>query len=294
MRKVIILTDSTCDLDPEILKERDIMFIPLKVCFEDKAYLDRVEITTPKMYEMIDSTKNLPKTAAATTVEFIELFKKIIDENTDVVYTGIGSKLSSTYQNVLVAMEELGPEMASHIFPVDSGNLSTGIGLLVLKMCDMRDQGYEAKQIQEEATKIVPCIRAQFSVKDLTFLHKGGRCSGTVRFFGTMLRIRPILRVFNGQIILSETSFGKYEKSLRIQIDDITKNIENVDDEYLFITHSLADEEADFIYNNLPEVVKKKMKHIFITKAGCVISSHCGKHTIGILYIKKEPLKNDK
>lgn len=294
--KIVILSDSTCDLSLETIKDRKIEIVPLKVCFNTNTYLDGVEIDTVKMYELYNQSKILPKTAGVTCEEFMNLFKKLIGENNDVdvIYTGIGSKLSSTYQQALLAKQNLDENLSSHIYLVDSNNLSTGIGLLVLKMCDMRDMGYDALKIFQEANKIVPCIRAQFSVKDLTFLHKGGRCSGTTRFFGTMLRIHPILRVFNGQIILSEKSFGNYEKALKLQIEDISKNINNVDTDYLFITHSMADEEATFIYNNLPSSIKDNFKNIMITKAGCVISSHCGKHTIGILYIKKEPLLTDK
>ncbi|MCI5745579.1 MAG: DegV family protein [Erysipelotrichaceae bacterium] len=294
MNKIVILTDSTCDLSNELIEQRRIMIMPLKVCFDGVEYLDGVDLKTPKMYKIVEEKNVLPKTAAITIEEFIKKFTELVSEGYDVIYTGIGSKLSSSYQNCMVAISTLNEEIASHIYPVDSGNLSTGIGLLVLKMCDMRDANMTAKEIQEAANKIVPCIRAQFSVKELTFLHKGGRCSGTARFFGTLLRIHPILRVFDGKIILSEKIFGRYEKSLDFQIADIVNNVDHSEHDYLFITHSIADDEAKYIYDNIPEEVKKKFKNIYITNAGCVISSHCGKGTIGILYIKDAPLVDDK
>jgi len=294
MANVAILTDSTCDLSNEILKERNVLVVPLTVFFNEESYLDGVEITTPEMYKKVEELNILPKTAAVSIAEFMDILTKLVKEGYDVIYTGIGSKLSSSYQNCLVCMQNMDKEITSHIFPVDSGNLSTGIGLLVLKMCDMRDQGMKAEEIQKKAQKIVPCVRAQFSVKELTFLHKGGRCSGTARFFGTMLRIHPILRVFDGNILLSEKIFGRYEKALDYQIKDIVENLEHADHHYLFITHSCADEEASYIYGHLPQKVKDYFKQIYITNAGCVISSHCGKNTIGILYIKDSPLLNDK
>lgn len=294
MRAIKILADSTCDLSEEIIKERGIEIIPLKVCFNSEEYLDGVELTTAQMYEKVEELNQLPKTAAVTMAEITERLESLVNSGYDVIYTGIGSKLSSSYQNCLIALDSMDEEIASHVYLVDSGNLSTGIGLLILKMCDMADKGMSAKEIQEEAAKIVPCVRAQFSVKELTFLHKGGRCSGTARFFGTMLRIHPILRVFDGKIIFSEKCFGRYEKALDLQINDITNNIDNVDGDYLFITHSFADEEAKYVLEHLPEKVKNKFKHIYETKAGCVISSHCGKHTLGILYIKNSPLTSDK
>ena len=294
MRKVIILTDSTCDLSSELLAERDIRFLPLKVCFNEEMYRDILEINTTEMYNKVDQLGVLPKTAAATILEFEELFTKYVNEGYDVVYTGIGGGLSSTYQNAVICKQNLDDEMASHIFVIDSNNLSTGIGLTLLKMADMRDQGMSAQEIAQEAERITSCVRAQFSVKDLTFLHKGGRCSGTTKFFGTMLRIHPILRVFEGKIILSEKSFGRYEKALDLQIQDLVSNIENVDTDYLFITHTYAQEDAKYIYENIPQEIKNKFKKIYITDAGCVISAHCGKRTIGVLYIKKEPLTSDK
>ena len=294
MRNVIIVSDSTCDLSKEIIEKRNIYTIPLKVCFEEEVYLDQVNITSTELYKKVEEKGMLPKTAAATIDEFAEILTKLVKEGNDVIYTGIGSKLSSTYQNLLISLNEVGEDIASHVFPVDSLNLSTGTGLLVLKMCDMRDNGMSAKDIQEEANKLVNCVRAQFSVKELEFLHKGGRCSGTTKFFGTMLRIRPILRVFDGKIILSEKIFGRFEKSLNTQIQDLVNNIKNIDYDYLFITHSEGDEYADYILENIPAEVKSKFKNIYVTKAGCVISSHCGKGTIGILYIRKTPLTSDK
>ena len=93
---------------------------------------------------------------------------------------------------------------------------------------------------------------------------------------------------------MSEKIFGRYEKSLDFQIADIVNNVDHSEHDYLFITHSIADDEAKYIYDNIPEEVKKKFKNIYITNAGCVISSHCGKGTIGILYIKDAPLVDDK
>lgn len=294
MNKIVIITDSTADLSKELIEQRNIVVVPLKVSLNGKTYNDGVDMDSAKMYEIYEQTNSLPKTAAVGVLEFEELFQKYVNDETDVIYCGIGSKLSAALQSANIAKNDLDEQISKHIYLVDSGNLSTGIGLVVLKMCDMRDEGLSASEIVEKANAIVPCVRAQFSVKELTFLHKGGRCSGTARFFGTMLRIHPILRIFKGEIILSEKIFGKYEKALDNQILDIKNAINDVDDEYLFITHSLADEEAIYIYDNLPSVVKEKFKHIYITKAGCVISTHCGKHTIGILYIKKTPLLNAK
>ena len=162
-------------------------------------------------------------------------------------------------------------------------------------MADLRDQGLSAKEIVEQASKIVPCVRAQFAVKTLDYLHKGGRCSGTAKLFGTLLRIRPILRVFEGKINVSEKIFGiRFEKALDFQIQDVVNNLAHIDPEYLFITHVESDADANFVLEHLPEQVKKHFKNIYVTKAGCVVSAHCGQGTLGLLYIKDQPLVDDK
>ena len=295
MSKIIIISDSTCDLN-NLAKERNVEILPLKVCFNEEMYKDVLEITTPEMFKKVEETNIMPKTAAATIDEFVNLFnEKVGKEGNDVIFTGIGGCLSSTLQNAIIAKNELDDEVAKHVYVLDSGNLSTGIGLTVLKMCDLRDQGLSAAEIVAEAEKIVPCVRAQFAVKNLEYLHKGGRCSGTTKIIGTLLRIRPILRVFQGKINVAEKVFGiRFEKALDFQIQDVVNNLKHIDPSYLFITHSETDEDAKYVLEHLPAEVKKHFKNIYVTKSGCVISAHCGKGTLGLLYIKDQPLVDDK
>lgn len=295
MAKIIIISDSTCDLN-NLAKERNVEILPLKVCFNEEMYKDVVEITTPEMFKKVEETNVMPKTAAATIDEFVTLFtEKVGEERNDVIFTGIGGALSSTLQNAIIAKNELDEDVAKHVYILDSANLSTGIGLTILKMCDLRDKGLTAAEIVAEAEKIVPCVRAQFAVKNLEYLHKGGGCSGTTKIIGTLLRIRPILRVFQGKINVAEKVFGiRFEKALDFQIQDVLNNLKHIDPEYLFITHSETDADAQYILNNLPAEIKKHFKNIYVTKAGCVISAHCGQGTLGLLYIKDQPLVDDK
>lgn len=286
MKKIAIISDSTCDLPNSIIKERNIICVPLKVCFDGVEYKDGVEMTPTQLFQKYDETGKLPKSSAATINEFFDLFTEKLNEYEDIIYMGIGSKLSSSYQNAIVAKNNFSDELASRIHVLDSANLSTGIGLQILKACDFRDAGMDVNEIIDRLTKITPCVRAQFSVKELTFLHKGGRCSGTKKFFGTMLRIRPILRIIDGVIILADKVFGKYDKALDLQIDDLVSNIDEIDKDYLFITHTLGDHEDEYVLNNIPEKIKSLFKNVIVSDAGCVISTHCGKNTIGILYIK--------
>lgn len=286
--KIIICTDNTSDLTDELYQQYDIKTIGLLVCFDQETYEDKVDIQTERLYELVNEKNALPKTAAITPIRFMEFFQPYLDEGYDVIYTGIGSDISSTFQNAFIAKNSL--DNGDHLYLVDSHNLSSAIGLLLLKMAKWRDLGYSAEEIKQKAEEIVPCIRAQFSVKKLDFLHKGGRCSGTVKFFGTMTRVRPIIRVINGKLQLNDKAFGKYEKALDILVADLCTHIDEIDPDFVMITHSLGKEACAYIQKHIPEEVRKKISHLLETQAGCVISSHCGKETIGILYIQKTPV----
>ena len=287
MSKVIVITDSTCDLSPEILKQRNIEFLPLKVCFNATEYRDVLDINPAQLFEKVEQLNTLPKSAAATINEFIDVFEKHLeDKENEIIYMGIGSKLSSSYQNAFIAINSLDDDKASRVHLIDSANLSTGIGLQVLKICDLRDQGLSASEIADKMKNITPCVRAQFSVKDLTFLHKGGRCSGTVRLFGHLLHIHPVIKVIDGKLVVYRKPRGKYIKAIDEMLEIIQGDMPNVDLDHVFITHTGAKQEyLDYFYNELIKIVPQSC--VEITNAGSVITSHCGYGTIGVLYIKK-------
>jgi len=166
---------------------------------------------------------------------------------------------------------------------VDSQNLSTGIGLLLLKAAKFRDQGDDLETIVNKVEKIVPFVRTQFAINTLEYLHKGGRCSGTARIFGTWLKIKPIITVIEGQLYVAKKPRGKFTVALEVLLDYLRADKDRVDEDCLFITHSLATEDAQYLRAKIQEIVK--VKQIYETQASGVISTHCGPRTIGILYI---------
>lgn len=283
MNKVIIITDSTCDLMPDYIKEHNVVVLPLYVNFGDTSYRDGVDITTPKLYEMVEEKQELPKTAAISVGDFVDVFEKYLNEGFDVVYTGISSFMSSTYNNAILAA---GGELDKRIFVVDSKNLSTGIGLLVLKMVKMRDLGMSASEIALEANKIVPRIRSQFAIKKFDYLYKGGRCSTMSAIFGSVLSIKPIIEVRDGKMTVGKKPMGKMKRALDVMLEMIDKDKDNVDLDCIMITHSIADDSCEYLKNELSKRYDSKI--LMETHAGCVISSHCGEGTIGILYILNE------
>ena len=284
MRDVLIVTDSTADLSVELLEKYHIKSIPLYVLFGDDAYKDGIDIDTRALYDKVDELGELPKTQAVSPGDFIAFFKSYIDNNYDIVYIGIGSKISGTFQSAKIAQDELGHE---HIYLVDSKNLSSGIALLVLKAKDLRADGYTAKQIKKELDKLVPLVRSQFAIKTLDYLHKGGRASGTAKLIGGILGIKPIIQVRDGKLDVYKKPAGKMSRALDIMLDDFFDEYQkdNLDLDYVMITHSFAEKQAAY----MREKVKSKMKveNLIESHAGCVISAHCGAGTIGILYIVK-------
>lgn len=285
MSKLIITSDSTCDLSKDILEQYDIKIVPLYINVDGQEFKDGVDITTSEMYKLVEEKNTIPKTAATSVGDFIEFFKPFYEEGCEVIYTGISSTMSVTFNNAKTAASILN-EDGERIFVVDSGNLSTGIGLLLLKACKARDEGKSAKEVVELMENIVPKVRSQFVVETLDYLHKGGRCSGVVKFIGNILKLRIQIEVFEKSMRVAKKTIGAMKKALSLMVQDYVNNIDKMDDEFLFVTHSEADDSKNFIMNLL-EPFKEKIKNLFITKAGCVISSHCGRGCIGILYIAK-------
>ncbi len=279
--KVIIASDSTCDLSNELLKEYDVKIIPLHINFGEESYEDNVNINLEKLYKLVDEKNELPKTAATAPGEFYDFFKSFIDEGYDIFYTGIGSKLSITYQNASM----IANEFPGRIYCVDSANLSTGIGLLILKACKLRDKGLSAKEIAQEITNIVPRVKSQFVVNTLDYLYKGGRCSSSARFISSILSIKPMIVVRNGEMSVGKKFIGSLKKSVMGMVKLFLQDLEHLDPEFVFITHTFAGDRAKQIKEAIKDV---KIDHLYETIAGCVIGTHCGAGTIGILYILKD------
>lgn len=280
---VKIITDSTNDLMPDMLKKLDIEVIPLYVNFGEESFKDGVNITTPQLYEEVKKRNMLPKTAAVTIGDFMEVFQKYVDEGYEIVFTGISKAMSSTYSNAVVAAKEIAEDK---IFVVDSKNLSTGIGLLLLKACKDRDAGLSAKEIAQNMEKNTNLVLSQFAIEAMDYLYKGGRCSSLAMIFGTVLRIKPIIQVRDGKMSVQQKPVGKIKRALDRMLEQIIADKDRLDTDHILLTNSIAPESRDYLYEqlkaNFPDI------DLIETTAGCVISSHCGPGTIGILYMVKE------
>lgn len=284
--KVAILTDSTCDLGHELIEKYNIGVIPLHVNFDNESYEDGVQITLEQLYKKVEEKGVLPTTSAASHGEVKAFFKKYLDEGYDIVYTGISSAMSVTFQVMNLVARELAPE---RIYLVDSGNLSTGIGLLLLKAATFRDQGLSAKEIAEKLEDIVPRVKSQFVIDTLDYLHKGGRCSSVAYVFSKVLKVKPMIVVREKTLQVGAKFIGSITKAQKGMTNLFLKDFDNIDKEFVFITHTLSYDGAENI-RNLISGVSDQIENLYETVAGCVIGTHCGKNTIGILYIMKDEI----
>ncbi len=286
MAKVKLITDSTCDLSPALLKAHDIDVVPLIVTLGDNSYYDGVTLSTKQMYDKVEKHDVHPKTAAASPGAFMERFEKYLKQGYSIFYTGIGSKFSGTYQSAQTARNMVEVEGGrNNIFILDSHNLSSGSGLLMLKAAKYRDQGHDAETVHRKVRSHVPKVRSQFVIDTLEYLHRGGRIGGLKHMMGSMLRLKPIIKVRDGAMHVGKKARGNIKKGIDLMIDEALKHTDDIDSDCLMITHSLSPDMASYIHQRIED--EFSIKTIHETEAGCVISSHCGKGTIGILYILK-------
>lgn len=281
-----IITDSTCDLSKELIERYNIRVIPLHVSFpgDDTEYLDGVNINSEQVYNLAAKLNVLPKTGAVNVVEFIKVFEEELAKGNEIFYVGIGSGLSSSYNNACIAREQF-PD--SKIVVLDGQNLSTGTGLIVIKAARLAKEGKSLEEIKEICEKAVPLVSAKFCIDRLDYLYKGGRCSGMAMVAAHALKIHPVAKVINNKLVVYKKPRGKYENAVEVQIDEFMHDLDNIDKSCVFITHSgrMGGIEKQ-IYDKISPYLDKE--NLFITEAGCTISSHCGPKTIGILYILKK------
>ena len=282
---VKIIADSTCDLSQDLISKYDIDIIPLHIVLDDKEYEDGKTITPDEIYEWADANKTTPKTSAAGIEQVVEAIRPYVEKGDDVVVLTISASMSTTNNVMRLAAEEL--EAEDKVFVVDSANLSTGEGLLVLEACDMAAEGKSAAEIVARLEELKPLVRASFVVDTLTYLHRGGRCSGVAALAGGVLKLHPTIVVDGGAMKPTEKLRGKMGKVILDYAKSMEEDLKKAQNKRVFITHSGCDQEIlDNVQSYLSEL--GKFQEILITRAGGVISSHCGPGTLGVLFIAGE------
>lgn len=280
---VKIISDSTCDLSPELIAKYDIDILPLHILLGEDEYEDGKNITPEEIYSWSDENKTTPKTSAPALTDAIELFKQYIDEGREIVCFSISSSMSTSGNVMRIAAEEL--EAEDRITVIDSANLSTGIGLLVIEAAIMAQNNHTVEEIVSAIEALKPNVRASFVVDTLTYLYRGGRCNAVSAMAGGVLKLHPKIVVENGAMNASKKYRGKINSAIMTYVKDMEDALKAARPNRVFITHSGCDrtivEEVHSYLENLGV-----FSEILETRAGGVISSHCGPGTLGVLFIQ--------
>ena len=279
---VKIIADSTCDLSQELLTKYDISILPLHVLLGEEEYLDGRTITPDQIYSWSDAHKTTPKTSAPSLVEAMELMKPYVEEKREIVCFSISDEMSTSGNVMRLAAEEL--DAAQLVTVINSANLSTGIGLLVIEAAIMAGNGATGKEIAEKMEELKPLVRASFVVDTLTYLHRGGRCSGVAALAGSALKLHPKIIVENGRMTPQKKYRGKIDRVILDYVHDLEQDLKSAKKERVFITHSGCDAVVVEAVRSYLEGLRV-FDEILETRAGGVISSHCGPGTLGVLFI---------
>lgn len=279
--RVKIISDSTCDLSPELLERYDIAITPLCVIKDGKEFHDGVDITPADIFAHVDGGGELCSTAAVSQFEYAQMFTRYAKEYDEVVQINIGSNFSCCYQNACLAAQEF-----DNVFVVDSENLSTGQGLLVVSAAKLAQQGVSGIEIAERVRALVPKVEASFLIDRLDYMQKGGRCSTVAALGANLLKLKPCIEVREGKMSVCKKYRGSFEKCIRQYVKERLDGRTDIAGDLAFITHpacqknvvDAAMEEAAR-YGAFDEVIE--------TRAGCTVSCHCGPDTLGILFVRK-------
>ncbi len=279
--RIKITSDSTCDLSREQVEKYGIEVMPLAVAMGDKNYRDGVDLHPDAIYEHVSKGGDLPKTAANNIAEYAEVFGKYAKEYDAVIHLNISSDFSSCYQNACLAAEEF-----ENVHVVDSRNLSTGHGLLVLKAAELAENGMAAAAIVETLRETAGRVDASFILDQLEYLKMGGRCSAVTVLGANLLKLKPCIEVKEGKMGVGKKYRGAFAKCLKDYITDRIGGREDLELDRVFVTHSgISQELLDMAVETVREL--QPFKEVCVTRAGCTVSSHCGPSTIGVLYIHK-------
>lgn len=276
-----IISDSTCDLSPELLAKYDISLVPLIVMKGDQEYQDGLTITPADIFAHVAAGGSLCTTAARSVGFYQETFARYAGEYDGILHVNLSSEFSSSYQNACLAAEEF-----ENVRVVDSRNLSTGQGLVVLKACELAKTAVSLDALKQDLDAFTQRVEASFVVDKLDYLVKGGRCSSAAALGANLLNLKPCIEVKNGKMVVGKKYRGNFTKCLRNYIHDRLQGREDLDPGMVFVTHTTISEEC---HDTVMEAVRSSgaFEIVCETIAGCTISCHCGPGTLGILFVRK-------
>lgn len=282
--KVVLCADSTCDLGDQLRDKYNVTFFPYTITLEDETFIDGVTIQPEDIYKAYREKGILPKTSAINIADYIDFFRKWTDQGYDVVHLSLGSALSSSYQNCVAAAQAIG-----NVYPVDSCNLSSGIALLVLEAAERIAKGMSAKDVAEEVSQLTRHSHASFILDTLEFMRAGGRCSAVAAMGSNLLKLKPCIEVDNssGAMGVGKIYRGILDKVLLQYAEERLNRYQKIKKDRAFITHSgISEERIQMVYDYVKS--RNIFDEIFVTRASCTISSHCGPNTLGVLFMTED------
>ena len=275
-----ITSDSTCDLSNELIEKYNVGIFPLTVILGGEEYRDGQGISPQMIFDYVSQTKTLPKTAAASVAEYTEFFTEQLKTADTLIHFNISSGASTSHNNAVTASNAFDGK----VFVIDSKALSTGQGLLVLKACELVQEGMDAKTIVDTINALRPFVNTSFIPDTLDYLHKGGRCSLMALMGAKVLKLHPMIAEEDGKLKAKKKYMGGMKRCLRHYVEDLAEQYPNYDKTRCFITHSSADPEiVDAVKQQVAETFD--FEEIIETVAGSIVTSHCGKGTLGVLFI---------
>ena len=282
--KIKIISDSTCDLSKELVEKYDIAILPLYVSLGDDTRKDGTEVVPDDIYAYVDKTGSLPKTAAPNLSDYLDLFTYWKEQGYDeIVHFTISSDFSSSYHNACLAAEEMGG-----VWVVDSRNLSTGQGHVVLHGAELAQQGKSAAEIKEACDELALRVEASFVVDSIDYLRMGGRCSAVAALGANLLKLKPCIDVKDGKMTSSKKYRGTIDRVILNYVEERLRDRDDIIRHRIFITHTKCNPEVvDQVRAKIKELCPE-FDEIIETMAGCTVTSHCGPNTLGIMFMRKE------
>lgn len=279
--KIKITADSTCDLSSELIEKHQIEIVPLSVTAENAVYKDGVDIRAIDIFHQVKEGKAIPRTAAVNAAEYREVFERLLKDYDAIVHINLSSHLSVSHQNACTAAKGL------PVYCVDSLNLSTGSGHLVLEACKMAEQdNMTAEAIANALRELAKKVESSFVLDTLSYLHKGGRCTAVAALGANLLKLRPCIEVQEGKMGVGKKYRGSYDRCMRQYVQERLEGRSDIRTNRIFLTHSHCSPETVALvkecireFGNFDEIIE--------TVAGCTISCHCGPGTLGILFVRK-------
>lgn len=279
--RIKIISDSTCDLSPELIQKNDIGIVPLIVMKEGEEFLDGITINPANIFSHVAAGGSLCSTAARGVAVYQDEFAKYANNYDGVIHVNIGSDFSSSYQNACIAAADF-----DNVRVIDSKNLSTGQGLVVLKACELAQTARDMDELKAQLDEFVSRVEASFVMDRLEYMVKGGRCSGAAALGANLLSLKPCIEVKDGKMVVVKKYRGHIEKCMVSYVRDRLAGRDNLDDGTIFITHTdVSPESLEAVRNAVAEL--GHFKNVYETVAGCTVSCHCGPGTMGILFVRK-------